>query len=81
MNINLDHQQAQYLLEALRVCETQWLQTSRASNDDDLQADYGNSLLRLQLVHEYLEREALAAFGKDVNTFSHHGIPVTTPER
>ncbi len=76
MNLTLDRQQAQYILEALRVCEAQWLQTARASNDDDLQADYGNSLLRLQLVQEYIEREALEDFGKDVNTFSHHGIAV-----
>jgi len=79
MNITLDRWQAQYILEALRVCEAQWLETSRASNDDDIQADYGNSLLRLQMVQEYVEREAVDAFGQDVNKFSHHGIPVTQP--
>ena len=55
---------AQYILEALRVCEAQWLETSRASNNDDLQADYGNSLLRLQLVQESSNAKRLTLSAK-----------------
>jgi hypothetical protein len=38
------------------------LTVARASDDEDVQADYGNDLVRLHMVQD-LEREAVGAFG------------------
>ncbi len=70
MKTTLDRWHAQYILEALRVCGEQWLKTARASDDEDLQADYGNDLVRLHMIQEFLERESVEAFGPGVKEFS-----------
>ena len=67
-------------LEALRVCDEQWLKTARASNDEDIQADYGNDLVKLHMVQEYLEREAVAAFGSQVKEFSREPL-IAAPKK
>ena len=69
MNIELKEWQARYILEALRMLEKQWSATARASDDEDLQADIGNDMIRLSVVHDYLERNAMEAFGNRVNEF------------
>ncbi len=70
MTITFDKWHARYLLEALRVSETQWYTTAKASDDEDLQADYGNDLARLLILQEYLERESIEAFGPTITNFS-----------
>ncbi len=79
MKIELQEWQARYILEALRVCEAQWRETTETCNDEDQAADLGNDMMRLTAAHDYLERVAVEAFGPGVNTFAHHEIPVTRP--
>lgn len=70
MNIELQDWHARYILEALRMLEQQWGATARASDDEDLQADIGNDLIRLSVVHDYVERKAVEVFGPGVKEFS-----------
>ena len=79
MNIELQEWHARYILEALRVLEQQWSETARASNDEDLQADIGDDMIRLSGVHDYLERNAVEAFGNRVSEFSRDLLVPTSP--
>jgi len=80
MTITLDEWRARYILEALRVCEAQWPATAKASTDEDSQADYGNDIARLTIVHDGFERAALEAFGARVKEFSREPLPLTPPQ-
>jgi len=71
---------ARYILEALRVCEAQWSTTAKASDDEDLQADYGNDIARLSIAYDGFEKAAVAAFGEGKKEFSREPIPVTPPK-
>ena len=77
MTITLDEWRARYILEALRVCQAQWSATAKASNDEDLQADYGNDIVRLSIVYDGLERTAVESFGPEVKEFSREPISLT----
>jgi hypothetical protein len=75
MNIEIQEWQARYILEALRSLERQWGDTAATCNDEDVAADVGNDMIRLTAAHDYLEREAVKAFGPNITKFS--GEPVT----
>jgi uncharacterized protein len=76
MTITLDKWRARYILEALRVCQEQWSKTAKASDDEDLQADYGNDIARLSIIYDGLEQDAVEAFGSDVKEFSRESLTV-----
>jgi hypothetical protein len=80
MKITLDEWRARYILEALRVCEAQWSATAKASDDEDVQADYGNDIAKLSIVYDGLEKAAVEAFGAQVKEFSREPIPLTPPK-
>ncbi len=80
MTIELDQWRARYLLEALRVCEAQWSSIAKASDDEDVQADYGNDLLKLGVLYDGLEQEAIKAHGAGIREFSRLAIADMTPE-
>ncbi len=81
MTITLDKWRARYILEALRVCEEQWSKTAKASDDEDLQADYGNDIARLSIIYDGLEHEAVEAFGSDVKEFSREPLTAVLTKR
>jgi len=70
MTITLDRWHAQLLLEAIRVCDKQWLATIEVSSDEDIQADFDNDRMRLQILQEAIEDAAVTAFGPDVKEYS-----------
>jgi hypothetical protein len=70
MNIDLQEWQVRFVLEALRVLEKHWGDTAATCNDEDGAADIGNDLIRLTAAHDYLERQAVKAFGSGITKFS-----------
>ncbi len=72
--MTFDRWHAQLLLEALRVCEQQWTATIDGSDDEDVQADYANDRMRLQILQEAIENAAVEAFGPGVKEFSREAI-------
>ena len=80
MTFELDQWRARYLLEALRVCEAQWSSVAKASDDEDVQADYGNDLLKLGVLYDGLEQEAVKAYGAGIREFSRLTMAEMTPE-
>ena len=80
MTIELDEWRARYLLEALRVCEAQWATLAKASDDEDTQADYGNDILKLGVLYDGFEAEAVKAFGAGIKEFSRLAISEMSPE-
>lgn len=70
MTVTLDEWRVRYILEALRVCVAQWSRAAKATDDEDVQADYGNEIARLSIVYDSFERAAVEAFGPEVKEFS-----------
>ncbi len=79
MIIELDEWRARYLLEALRVCQSHWSATAKDSEDEDLQADYGNDIVRLSILYDYIQDNAIEAFGSKIEEFSRAPISLTVP--
>jgi hypothetical protein len=80
MTITFDRWHAQLLLEALRVCDKEWLATIDGTDDEDVHADYDNDRMRLQILQEAIEHAAVKAFGPDVKEFSRVPIAPTPPK-
>jgi hypothetical protein len=70
MIYDVDHWRAQYILEALKALEEKWVAIVRATDDEDVHADYGNDLAQLQILQEGFARKAVEAFGPNVTNFS-----------
>ena len=71
MMIHIDEWRARYLLEAMRVCEAQWSVIAKGSDDEDVQADYSNDILKLGVLYDGLEAQAVKAFGTGIREFTH----------
>jgi hypothetical protein len=80
MTITFDRWHAQLLLEALRVCDKQWLATIESTDDEDVQADCDNDRMRLQILQEAVEDAAVRAFGPEVKEFSRVPLANTPPK-
>ena len=81
MTIDLDQWHVRYLLEALRVCEGQWSAIAKGSDDEDVQADYSNDVIRLSILYDGFERKAVEAFGESVTNFSREPLVSTAAKR
>ncbi len=77
MMLDLNRWEAKIVLEALHTLDTQWNAAIDATDDEDVQAEYGNDLAQLQLVHERIAAAACAEFGPGVREFSREPIGVT----
>ena len=80
MNISLDRWRAQYILEALKVLEENWLAIMQGTDDEDVQSEYGNDFAQLQILQEGFERQAVEAFGPSVTNFSREPLVSTVPK-
>lgn len=80
MTIELDEWRVRYLLEALRVCEAKWSAIAKGSEDEDVQADYSNDVLKLGVLYDGLEAEAVEVFGGGIKEFSRLAIAEMSPE-
>jgi hypothetical protein len=68
---------AKLVLEALHTLDVQWNAAIDATEDEDIQSEYGNDLAQLQLVHERIAAAACKEFGPGVTEFSREPIGVT----
>ena len=59
----------------MHALEQQWRDNVATCQDEDLAADLGNDMMRLTAAHDYVEREAVKAFGPSITQFS--GAPYT----
>jgi len=69
LNIKLLPWQAKLLLEAAYELEEKWRHINNTSEDEDEVADVGNDLMDLITAREYLETEAIKAFGSWITDF------------
>ncbi len=74
MTYEVDEWRAQYILEALSMMEERWTSIIRSTEDEDVQADYGNDIAQLQILREGFECAALEAFGPHVKEFSREPV-------
>ena len=77
MMLELNSWEARFVLEALRTLDAKWNATIDATDDEDIQSEYGNDLAQLQIVHERFEAAACKEFGPGVREFSREPIGVT----
>ena len=75
MQVELNHWETRFLLEACRVLHQQWLEAAHTITDEDEQADYSNDLGQLELVQRRLEQQACQTFGPGITEFSR--VPVS----
>ncbi len=69
LDIKLLPWQTKLLLEAAYQLEEKWRYINNTSKDEDEIADTGNDLMDLITAREYLESEAVKAFGSWVKDF------------
>jgi len=79
ITLRLNKRDASYVLEALQELENKWLTINRTTTDEDEQADYGMDALDLHGTREFIQDEAVAAFGPSVINFSREPIPSSAP--
>lgn len=79
VTLTLNKREARFVLEALEELENKWVTINRTTTDEDEQADYGMDALDLHGTREWIQEQAISAFGPSVINFSREPIPVTTP--
>lgn len=70
MTFDFDYWRAQYALEAFRALDEKWSAVIHGTDDEDIQSDYSMDLVKLDMLRDSFERDAVEAFGKRVANFS-----------
>lgn len=70
MTYDFDYWRAKYALEAFRALDEKWSAVIKGTDDEDIQSDYSMDLIKLDMLRESFERDAIEAFGKRVTSFS-----------
>ena len=80
LTVQLSHQDARFILEALTKLEKEWQRINLITTDEDEQAEYGMDAIDLHATRTSLESQAIAAFGPTITNFSREPFaPATVP--
>ena len=77
MKFDLNTWETNLVLEALHTLNAKWNAIIDATDDEDVQSEYGNDLAQLQILQERFEAAAREEFGLGLTEFSREPIGAT----